>query len=155
MADEARWKIPYLDLGSSLKLNTGDSQASYSLRRRHSAEQPERGSSESNSGQRISLSNSQNAPISMLYSDDDTQLRSSGEADARSLPSDFSEGRKIPKRNLGSIQITCLMINLAIGSGILTTPAHVLALTDSKFVAILLWVAGGVYNGCWSVAGML
>ncbi|KAL9044787.1 MAG: hypothetical protein Q9214_002100 [Letrouitia sp. 1 TL-2023] len=65
------------------------------------------------------------------------------------IPSDWSEARNVPKRNLGLLQAISLVINLVIGSGIFVNPGYVLALTRSKAICLILWAAGGVYTAIW------
>ncbi len=65
------------------------------------------------------------------------------------IPSDWSEARNVPKRNLGLLQAISLVINLVIGSGIFISPGYVLALTRSKAICLVLWAAGGVYTAIW------
>jgi hypothetical protein len=67
------------------------------------------------------------------------------EDDNISIPSTWSETSNVPKRSLGYVQITSLMINCVIGTGIFTTPGLVLFLTQSKAIALGLWGVGGVY----------
>jgi hypothetical protein len=59
----------------------------------------------------------------------------------------WSESTAVPRRNLGFLQITSLMLNATIGSGIFNTPGYVLALTRSKTISMVLWAVGGVYTG--------
>lgn len=58
----------------------------------------------------------------------------------------FTESTNVPRRHLGYLQVTFLMINQAIGNGIITTPAYVLFLTKSKPLSIGLWALGGLYS---------
>ena len=58
----------------------------------------------------------------------------------------FTEATKVPRRNLGYIQITSLMLNGTIGSGVFITPGYVLLLTRSKPISLALWALGGVYT---------
>lgn len=58
----------------------------------------------------------------------------------------FTESTNVPRRHLGYLQVTFLMINQAIGNGIFTSPAYVLSLTKSKPLSIGLWALGGVYS---------
>lgn len=80
---------------------------------------------------------------------DDIRLRNPEEADNISLPSNWSETTNVPKRTLGFIQITSLMINSVIGTGIFNTPGYVLALTRSKPLALSFWALGGIYTAMW------
>lgn len=59
----------------------------------------------------------------------------------------WTESTNVPRRNLGFLQITSLMLNATIGSGIFNTPGYVLALTRSKTISMVLWAVGGVYTG--------
>jgi hypothetical protein len=67
--------------------------------------------------------------------------------DASSVDTAWSESTTVPRRNLGFVQITSLMLNATIGNGIFTTPGYVLALTQSKRISMVLWAIGGVYSG--------
>lgn len=58
----------------------------------------------------------------------------------------FTESTNVPQRHLEYLQVTFLMINQAIGNGIVTTPAYVLFLTKSKPLSIGLWALGGAYS---------
>lgn len=66
--------------------------------------------------------------------------------DEDSVDTAWSESTTVPRRNLGFVQITSLMLNTTIGSGIFNTPGYVLALTRSKRVSLILWAVGGVYS---------
>ena len=68
------------------------------------------------------------------------------EPDVEDNSSVFTESTNVPLRHLGYLQVTFLMINQAIGNGIITTPAYVLFLTKSKPLSIGLWALGGVYS---------
>jgi hypothetical protein len=72
--------------------------------------------------------------------------RSGEEEDDISLNSAFTEFTLVPRRNLGFVQASALMINQMIGTGIFTTPGIVLLLTKSKPIALVLWASGGVYS---------
>ena len=63
-----------------------------------------------------------------------------------SVDTAWSESTIVPRRNLGFIQITSLMLNATSGSGIFITPGYVLALTRSKSIALVLWALGGIYT---------
>jgi hypothetical protein len=67
--------------------------------------------------------------------------------DDASGDTNWSESTNVPRRNLGFVQITSLMLNATIGGGIFNTPGYVLALTRSKKIALILWAVGGVYSG--------
>jgi hypothetical protein len=67
--------------------------------------------------------------------------------DDASVDSRWSESTTVPRRNLGFIQTTSLMLNSVIGGGIFNTPGYVLALTRSKRIALVLWAVGGIYSG--------
>jgi len=67
--------------------------------------------------------------------------------DDASEDTNCSESTNVPRRNLGFVQITSLMLNTTIGGGIFNTPGYVLALTRSKKIALILWAVGGVYSG--------
>lgn len=68
------------------------------------------------------------------------------EEDNVSLPSNWTESTTVPKRNLGFIQCSALMINQMVGNGIFTLPGLVLLLTKSKPIAIGLWAVGGFHS---------
>lgn len=67
--------------------------------------------------------------------------------DEGSVDTAWSESTTVPRRNLGFIQTTSLMLNAVIGGGIFSTPGYVLALTRSKKISLVLWAVGGVYSG--------
>ncbi|KAI9678978.1 MAG: hypothetical protein M1822_007404 [Bathelium mastoideum] len=69
-----------------------------------------------------------------------------GAEDDDSMDSQFTEGVDVPRRHLGYVQTTSLMLNATIGSGIFTTPGYVLALTRSKEICLILWAVGGIYS---------
>lgn len=72
----------------------------------------------------------------------------SGERDDDgSVDTAWSESTTVPRRNLGFVQTTSLMLNATIGGGIFNTPGYVLALTRSKRISLVLWAVGGVYSG--------
>jgi len=59
----------------------------------------------------------------------------------------FTENTTVPRRNLGYIQVTSLMLNACLGGGFyFTTPGYVLALVRSKRVCLVLWAIGGIYS---------
>jgi hypothetical protein len=59
----------------------------------------------------------------------------------------FTENTTVPRRNLGFIQVTSLMLNACLGGGFyFTTPGYVLALVRSKRVCLVLWAVGGLYS---------
>ncbi|KAF2108836.1 amino acid permease-domain-containing protein [Lophiotrema nucula] len=59
----------------------------------------------------------------------------------------FTENTTVPRRNLGFIQVTSLMLNGCLGNGFyFTTPGYVLALVRSKRVCLVLWAIGGIYS---------
>ena len=59
----------------------------------------------------------------------------------------FTEETTVPRRNLGFIQVTSLMLNACLGGGFyFTTPGYVLALVRSKRVCLVLWAVGGLYS---------
>jgi hypothetical protein len=66
--------------------------------------------------------------------------------DGISVDTAWSESTTVPRRHLGFVQITSLMLNAVIGGGIFNTPGVVLALTRSKKIALVLWAVGGVYS---------
>lgn len=63
-----------------------------------------------------------------------------------SVDTTWSESTSVPRRNLGYIQITSLMLNGTIGSGVFITPGYVLLLIRSKPIALALWALGGFYT---------
>lgn len=67
-------------------------------------------------------------------------------AEVASVDTGFSESTIVPRRNLGYVQITSLMLNGTIGSGVFVTPGYVLLSTRSKPIALILWALGGVYT---------
>jgi hypothetical protein len=67
-------------------------------------------------------------------------------ADEASFDSNWTESTTVPRRNLGFVQCSALMINQMIGTGIFTLPGVVLVLTKSKPIAIVLWAVGGIYS---------
>ena len=73
-------------------------------------------------------------------------------AENESIDTIWSESTIVPRRNLGFVQITALMLNGTIGSGIFITPGYVLLLTQSKTIALVLWVLGGVYTALRYIA---
>jgi hypothetical protein len=73
-------------------------------------------------------------------------------AETASDDTDWSESTIVPRRNLGFIQTTSLMLNGTIGAGVFITPGYVLALTRSKPIALVLWALGGVYTALRYVA---
>lgn len=66
--------------------------------------------------------------------------------DAQSVSSAWTESTLVPRRSLGSVQCSSMMINQMIGTGIFTTPGYVLQLTKSKPLALGLWVVVGIYS---------
>ena len=78
--------------------------------------------------------------------------RDNNSAESASVDTAWSESTIVPRRNLGFVQITSLMLNGTIGSGIFITPGYVLALTRSKRIALVLWALGGVYTALRYVA---
>ena len=81
-----------------------------------------------------------------------TDERDNIDAETGSVDTDWSESTIVPRRNLGFIQITSLMLNSTIGSGVFITPGYVLALTRSKPIALGLFALGGVYTALRYVA---
>lgn len=152
--------MPYPDPGSRLNISfdgsshTENAESNASSRDSQGIQLLQRGESTFDRASQIHPFSDGAAQKVTPYQDDyieEMQMDGSEEADTRSLPSNFSEGKKIPKRNLGFVQITSLMVNSVIGSGIFTTPGYVLALTKCKSVAMALWFAGGAYTGLWLV----
>jgi hypothetical protein len=66
--------------------------------------------------------------------------------DTASFDSNWTESTTVPRRNLGFVQCSALMINQMVGSGIFTLPGVVLLLTKSKPIAVVLWAVGGIYS---------
>ena len=83
---------------------------------------------------------------------DHLQSQADKDEPSEEIPSDWSEARNLPKRNLGLLQAISLVINLVIGSGIFINPGYVLASTRSKAICLVLWAAGGVYTAIWYAA---
>jgi hypothetical protein len=75
--------------------------------------------------------------------------------DSMSHSSAWTESTLVPRRSLGFLQCSSLMINQMIGSGIFTTPGYVLLLTKSKPIALALWAVGGIYSILRSVSILL
>lgn len=68
---------------------------------------------------------------------------------ARSYPGNQNEsegGRRKRQRELQWFDISCLIINKVIGSGIFISPALVVLLTGSKWAALLMWIFGSLYS---------
>lgn len=63
-----------------------------------------------------------------------------------SVDAAWTESTDVPRRRLGFIQVSALMINQMIGTGIFSTPATVLLLTGSKPISLALWAVGGIYS---------
>jgi amino acid transporter len=71
-----------------------------------------------------------------------------GSADNESLqrpPTNFTEDRRLG-RTLGTLDVSALILNKMVGTGIFTLPGLVLSLTRSKRTSLGLWVVGGVYS---------
>jgi amino acid transporter len=71
-----------------------------------------------------------------------------GSPDNESLqrpPTNFTEDRRLG-RTLGTLDVSALILNKMVGTGIFTLPGLVLALTRSKRTSLGLWVVGGVYS---------
>ena len=67
--------------------------------------------------------------------------------DNRSEETAFTETTQLPRRSLGFVQVTSLMLNACLGSGFFfTTPGYVLALVHSKRICLVLWAIGGIYS---------
>jgi amino acid transporter len=60
-------------------------------------------------------------------------------------PTDFTEDRHLG-RTLGTLDVSALILNKMVGTGIFTVPGLVLELTGSKGVSVGFWVLGGVYS---------
>ena len=59
----------------------------------------------------------------------------------------FTESTFVPRRNLGFIQVTSLMLNGCLGNSFFfTTPGYVLALVRSKRISLILYAVGAVYS---------
>ena len=65
---------------------------------------------------------------------------------AESFDTAWTESTDVPRRQLGVLKVTSLMINQMVGTGIFTTPAYVLLMTKSKPLTLGLFILGGVYN---------
>jgi hypothetical protein len=68
------------------------------------------------------------------------------DGDKESFDSNWTESTTVPRRSLGFVQCSALMINQMIGTGVFTLPGVVLLLTKSKPIAITLWAVGGIYS---------
>lgn len=68
------------------------------------------------------------------------------ESENASLDTTFTESTVVPRRSLGFVQCSSLMINQMIGTGIFTTPGFVLLLVKSKQISLVLWAVGGIYS---------
>lgn len=68
------------------------------------------------------------------------------DTDGASVTTDFTESTNVPKRRIGLMQVTSLMINQMVGTGIFQTPGIVLFLTGSKPISLALWGIGGIYS---------
>jgi amino acid transporter len=71
-----------------------------------------------------------------------------GSPDDESLhrpPTDFTEDRRLG-RTLGTLDVSALILNKMVGTGIFTLPGIVLGLTRSKRISVGFWVVGGVYS---------
>ena len=160
MADERKERsywLPYIDpisrLNVSFKIASGSDVAESSA----SSQKRENVLHDDNSIHNAGSSTlhryrdvAQNTTSYREYSTESIELGVAEDADSQSLSSDCS-GRYIQKRSLGSMQMTSLMINSVIGSGIFTTPGYVLVLTKCKSIALSLWFVGGISTGLWFV----
>jgi amino acid transporter len=71
-----------------------------------------------------------------------------GSPDNESLqrpPTNFTEDRHLG-RTLGTLDVSALILNKMVGTGIFTVPGIVLTLTGSKRISLGFWVLGGVYS---------
>jgi hypothetical protein len=68
------------------------------------------------------------------------------ERDNASVNSAWTESTLVPRRSLGFMQCSSLMINHMIGTGIFTTPGNVLHSVKSKPISLVLWAVGGAYS---------
>ena len=161
---EQSYRLPYIDHVSRLDVSF-DNASNYGSDLAESSACSRKRQSVSQTGDINSVQNAGVPPISRYrgaaqhtenrstYRGYFTESIESGveeNTDTQSLPSDYS-GRNIQRRNLGFTQMTALMINSVIGSGIFTTPGYVLALTKCKWTAFVLWLVGGVSTGLWYV----
>ena len=87
--------------------------------------------------------------LASLSTTNDAQHVDQETQDGEGTASERSGSGITPKKNLGFVQITSLILNSVIGSGIFTTPGYVLALTRSKPISLVLWAVGGVYTALW------
>lgn len=60
-------------------------------------------------------------------------------------PTNFTEDRQLG-RTLGTLDVSALILNKMVGTGIFTTPGIVLSLTRSKGLSVGFWVLGGLYS---------
>jgi hypothetical protein len=65
--------------------------------------------------------------------------------DASSFVSVRSEQTYLQRRDLGMLDVTALIINKQIGTGIFATPGLVLGLTGNKTTSIVMWFCGGIW----------
>lgn len=66
------------------------------------------------------------------------------------LPEDDDRRTYTYKRQkpLDTLDVACLIINKMIGGGIFVTSSGVASLTQSKIIALSLWIFGGIYSFC-------
>ena len=63
----------------------------------------------------------------------------------------WTERHTVKKQYLTILEAASLIVNKMIGTGIFTTPGMVLALTQSKTLALSFWIVGGLYAAIWYV----
>jgi hypothetical protein len=90
------------------------------------------------------------SPKAMLSNNQDSEDISLAEkqpADVKSQFTDFTENTIVPRRHLGFIQTTSLMLNGCFaGSFFFGTPLYTLSLVRSKRICLVLWAVGGIYS---------
>lgn len=78
-----------------------------------------------------------------------TLLMQPGQATSQPTPGVQNEsggGKAIRQRELDCFDVSCLIINKIIGTGILVSPAIVVLLAGNKWAALLLWMFGSCYS---------
>jgi hypothetical protein len=67
--------------------------------------------------------------------------------ESRSEYTAFTENTIVPRRNLGFVQVTSLMLNGCLGNPFFfSTPGYVLALVRSKRISLVLYAVGAIYS---------
>lgn len=144
MADSHNFHLPARSTTSSFSVDTGSSTHQRSLDR-HTGLVPRKIKG------KFPINRSTAAPY---HDNEEAQHEAASqehdlEQSLRRSETEYTESNSLPTRNLGFLQITSLMINSMIGSGIFTVPGYTVLLTKSKTVALILWAVGGVYTSIW------